>query len=109
MLALPGGFVDQWETPEEAVIRELREETGLAGEVTGLAGIYPSIHRDEERHTIAFVYEVRLTSGGDGEAGDDAAGLEWLPLDALPPLAFDHTAILNDFRAGYRLVRARTS
>lgn len=103
--ALPGGFVDQNETPEDCAVRELREECGLDGEVDGLVGVYSGIDRDRHRHTVSFVYSVRATSSSDGEPGDDAAALLWAPLDRLPPLAFDHAAIVADLRAGIRWER----
>ncbi|KPJ68879.1 hypothetical protein AMJ44_05160 [candidate division WOR-1 bacterium DG_54_3] len=38
--ALPGGFVEQDETPEDTCLRELKEETGIDGEITKLIGVY---------------------------------------------------------------------
>jgi 8-oxo-dGTP diphosphatase len=97
--ALPGGFVDQQERPEECAVRELREECGIAGAVEGLVGVYAAPNRDPQRHSITFVYRVRPFDGAEPQAGDDADGVVWAPLDDLPPLAFDHAAILADVRA----------
>ena len=46
---LPGGGVDHGENPRDALVREIREETGLDVEVTGLVGIY-----SDPKHVIAY-------------------------------------------------------
>ena len=102
--ALPGGFVDPWESPEDCALRELREECGIVGTIEHLVGVYAAADRDPVRHTVTFVYRVRLADGPPPRAGDDAEAVVWAPLDALPPLAFDHAAILADVRAGVRLL-----
>ncbi|MBM4016000.1 MAG: NUDIX hydrolase [Planctomycetes bacterium] len=94
--ALPGGFVDRDETVEQAVCRETIEETGLT--VTRLRQLhcYSDPRRDPRQHTAGVIFEVETT--GEPIAGDDAGAVRWFPLDALPPLAFDHGAIVEDFR-----------
>jgi 8-oxo-dGTP diphosphatase len=103
--ALPGGFVDLDESPADCALRELREECGLEGTIEHLVGVYADGARDPTRHTVTFAYQVRPTTDGPARAGDDADAVVWAPLDDLPPLAFDHAAILADVRAGARLVR----
>ena len=95
--ALPGGFVDANETVEQAVCRETLEETGLV--VTRLRQLhcYSDPKRDPRQHTAGVIFEVETQ--GEPVAGDDAGAVRWFPLDALPPLAFDHGAIVADFRA----------
>jgi 8-oxo-dGTP diphosphatase len=68
---LPGGGLDFGESPAEATLRELHEETGLSGEIIGLADvlswsmrwIHPSDGVDEAYHAIQIVYRVRITGG----------------------------------------------
>jgi ADP-ribose pyrophosphatase YjhB (NUDIX family) len=64
---LPGGGLDFGEAPEAAVLRELTEETGYAGELEGLAGVSDRIFREvdgaDRMHAIRILYRVRIVGG----------------------------------------------
>ena len=98
--ALPGGFIEEGECAETAAVREMREETGLDVELTGLLGVYSRPDRDPRQHTLTVAFTGRPRNPEALCAGDDAAHAAYYPLDALPqPLVFDHAQILADFKA----------
>ena len=95
--ALPGGFMEMDETIEHCAVRELQEETGIvvSEKQLTLVGIYSALGRDPRGRTVTAAYAVRVPEDTHALAGDDAADLRWWPIDQLPPLAFDHDAILS--------------
>jgi 8-oxo-dGTP diphosphatase len=95
--ALPGGFVRERETLDDAAARELHEETGLRdqGHMEQLR-TYGDPKRDPRGRVFSIAY-LALTpdlpmpiSGGDAEAA------QWFTVEALPVLAFDHAQIVQD-------------
>ncbi|MBN1860353.1 MAG: NUDIX hydrolase [Candidatus Thermoplasmatota archaeon] len=93
--ALPGGFVEYGEKTEDAVIREVFEETGLRVKIKLLLGVYSDPGRDPRGHTVTVAYLVEPI-GGTVKAGDDAGSAKFFKVDELPALAFDHAQILMD-------------
>ena len=93
--ALPGGFVDYDERTEDAVVRELLEETGLKTKILDLIGVYSDPKRDPRGHVISAVYLMEVIDG-KLKGGDDAADARFFNLNELPELAFDHDMIIED-------------
>ena len=98
--ALPGGFMEMDETIEHCAVRELEEETAIRvceGDLR-LIGVYSAPGRDPRGRTVTAAYMVAVDDCA-ANAGDDAAEVRWWPLNALPPLAFDHAQIIADAMA----------
>jgi len=93
--ALPGGIVEYGERVEDAVLREVEEETGVKGEIHSLVGVYSDPHRDPRGHFVSICFIV-LPVGGELKAGSDAREVELFSLDNLPKLAFDHEKMIKD-------------
>lgn len=91
--SLPSGFLNRDETAAQGILRELREETGIQGEVISLFRINTNPDRPmEDRQNIAFEYIVKpLNDIGTGDA--ESSKIEWISIDRLLPFdkfAFDH-------------------
>lgn len=93
--SFPSGFVDRGEVLEEAALREVREETGLDVDITGLIGVYSE--RGNPVIVVAFAAEPR---GGQLQADDDLTELRGYDPNHLPEMAFPHdTRIVRDWLA----------
>jgi 8-oxo-dGTP diphosphatase len=94
--ALPGGFVDYGEDIEDAIHREIVEETGLSGLPFRQFATFGAPGRDPRGHTVSVVYVAEISGETPGVVGgDDAASAAWFPAEGLPDLAFDHAHILS--------------
>ena len=92
--ALPGGFVDMDETLEQAVERELLEETGINNIELQQFKAVSTLERDPRGRTISIVFRGAVNKETKIIAGDDAAKAQWFDVSKLPPLAFDHKDII---------------
>ncbi len=100
--ALPGGFVDYGEKLEEAVVREVKEETGLDFKSVKQFKVYSEKNRDPRFHTVSVVFagtgQGRLKAASDAK---NAAVFQIKSRDLLRNLpakiAFDHKKIIEDF------------
>jgi len=101
MWCLPIGFAEADEDVEDAALRELREETGLEGEIVTLVDVDTA--DDAYYGSMAIItYEVRRT-GGKLVAGDDAADARYFPIGELPPLAWEaNRKAVDRYLAMYR-------
>lgn len=94
--ALPGGFVRMEETLDEAVRRELLEETALSRLYLEQLYTFGALDRDPRQRTVSVAY-YGLVKLADHKvrAATDARNAAWFDLDDLPDLAFDHGVIVE--------------
>ncbi|AXO79346.1 NUDIX hydrolase [Olleya aquimaris] len=94
--AIPGGFVLNKESLEEAVQRELKEETGL--EINYLEQLYTfgNPDRDPRNRVVSVAYFGLIKpSAFKIFASTDAEAVQWFDINELPNLSFDHDSILK--------------
>lgn len=93
--ALPTGFIEQGELAEQAVLRELKEETNFTGTVQDLVGVYTEktkLYGD----VLLIGYAVRYL-GGKLKPGSDVNKAKFFPCSKLPAIAFaSHRAMIQD-------------
>ena len=90
---LPGGGVEQGEHPDDTVVREFAEETGLTVRVTGLRSVTADVFRlpltDTWEHTDRIIYDVRPEGGSlRNEAAGTTELVDWVDPAGLPLMPF---------------------
>ncbi len=81
---VPGGRVEHGEYLDQALRREVKEETGIDIEVGGLAGIFEVVGED---HFVIHDYAAHLTTEGqEAVVGDEVAEVRWVPLEEITDL-----------------------
>ncbi len=94
---IPGGHVEHGERVEKAVLREIREETGLKCKIVKLLGVYSGPKRDPRYHAVSVAYLLKIISGKLHNSFESSEQ-KFFNLSKLPAnLGFDHEQILNDY------------
>ncbi len=96
--SVPGGLIDLGETPEQSVLREVLEETGLTVSDPELIDVVNSVQFDGagriQYHFVIIDYFLRFL-GGVPHASSDALDLKWVALDEVD--GYDLTRSFRDF------------
>ena len=94
---LPGGHVKYGETVENALRREVEEETGFKVEIEKLHGVYSNPKRDPRYHIICICYICKIVSG-EAKTNFEVGEIAFFPLKHLPKkMGFDHRKIIQNF------------
>ncbi|AYF04763.1 MULTISPECIES: NUDIX hydrolase [Bacillus] len=77
--SLPGGAVEKDETLEEALIREVKEETGLTAVAGGLVAINEKFFEASGNHAILFTFRANVVKGElIAEDEEEISAIEWV-------------------------------
>jgi 8-oxo-dGTP diphosphatase len=100
--ALPGGIVPIGEAPEKTATRELLAQTGIGDVYLEQLRTFGDPERDPVAHVVSIAYFALLPAKPAERTSPKYAGVQWAPVESLPPLAYDHNHI-----AAYALERLR--
>ena len=89
--ALITGFLEKNESPEEAVIREVKEEIGLSAEVQSLVGLYPFFMRNE----LIIAYHIKAS--GEIQLSEEIVEVKLIPKDKVIPWPYATGDALRDW------------
>jgi 8-oxo-dGTP diphosphatase len=98
--ALPGGRVDQGETVEHAIVREVKEETGLTVEIVSRLGDYheQGVQGGVEYDYYPACFLVKTVSGKIKKQQSEIEEIKLFSLNEIPEaLAFEHAQMIKDF------------
>ncbi|HSP82892.1 MAG TPA: NUDIX hydrolase [Gillisia sp.] len=93
--ALPGGFLEDYETLEKGAQRELEEETGIKTDNMEQVGIFATPGRDPRGRVISIAFTKVVSNEVPVKGNDDATDAKWFDINDLPKLAFDHSEIIT--------------
>jgi len=98
---LPCGFVNEYEDPKEAAIREVNEETGLVIVINKILDTTTPMPRAAGKgNQVVLFYEGKII-GGELKAGDDALDARLFSRAEMPPICFgSHEYVINNWYEG---------
>ncbi|OIN89821.1 hypothetical protein AUJ59_00645 [Candidatus Beckwithbacteria bacterium CG1_02_47_37] len=101
--AMPGGYLEMDETAEQAIVREVKEETGYDCSVVKLFRLNDNPRRPKEnnRQSVALIYLMKPLKKS-GIHDHEISEVKWFDLNNLPPvetMAFDHLETIEKYKA----------
>ncbi|QQS38930.1 NUDIX hydrolase [Candidatus Woesebacteria bacterium] len=102
---IPGGFLEPGESPSEAAIREIKEETGLTIKLLAIVGIYKEVYDGYDLINIFYAGEIL---SGKLTAADDVKDLAWVRIDQIPKMGFNSVnQAVDDFKIWHQNISSK--